>query len=154
VSDAHRYTVRCAWHGSTGPGYDGYDRGHEGAAPPALASLDLTSDPAFRGDPERMNPEQLFVLAASSCQLLSFLAVAARARVDVVDYVDDAEGVMPHDERPMWITSIVLRPRITVAGDVDEDRIRHLCDVAHHECFIANSVKTEISVEPTILLES
>ena len=50
----------------------------------------------------------------------------------------------------MWITQIVLRPTITVRGDVSEDRIRHLCEVAHGECFIANSVRTEITVDPTI----
>ena len=89
-------------------------------------------------------------MAASSCQLLSFLAVAARARVDVVDYHDTAVGTMPGDQRPMWVTQIVLRPAITVRGDVSEDRIRHLCEVAHSECFIANSVRTEITVEPTV----
>ncbi|MDQ6854594.1 MAG: OsmC family peroxiredoxin, partial [Actinomycetota bacterium] len=88
----HRYTVSCAWQGSTGGGYDAYDRSHTATAPPARPTLPLSSDPAFRGDPALLNPEQLLVMAAASCQLLSFLAVAARARVDVVDYRDDAEG--------------------------------------------------------------
>lgn len=100
-----------------------------------------------------MNPEQLLVLSASSCQLLSFLAVAARARIDVVDYRDSAEAVMPEDDRPMRITRIVLRPEITVsasdsAGPTDE-KLRHLCEAAHRECFIANSLRTEVVVEPT-----
>jgi organic hydroperoxide reductase OsmC/OhrA len=120
-------------------------------APPAEASLTLTSDPAFRGDPGLLNPEQLLVLAASSCQLLSFLAVAARARLDVVEYHDEAEGQMPEDERPMRITTITLRPTITVRGEVDDDRLTHLCEVAHRECFIANSVTTEIVVTPTFV---
>jgi organic hydroperoxide reductase OsmC/OhrA len=91
------------------------------------------------------------VLAASSCQLLSFLAVAARARIDVVDYRDDAEGEMPDDEQPMRITRIRLRPRITVRGEVNEKRIRHLVEVGHRECFIANSLRTEIVVEPEVV---
>jgi organic hydroperoxide reductase OsmC/OhrA len=150
--DLHEYFVTCAWHGSTGTGYDSYDRAHRGHATPAEAMLDLSSDPAFRGDPHLLNPEQLVVLAASSCQLLSFLAVAARARIDVVDYLDDAYGVMPDVPKPMRILRIDLRPRITVRGDVKEDRLRHLCDVAHDECFIANSLSTEITVTPTLLL--
>jgi len=152
----HRYAVTCAWHGSTAVGYDEYDRTHsinalKGAADgSADTQITLSSDPAFRGNPALLNPEELLVMAASSCQLLSFLAVAARARVDVVDYHDAAVGTMPGDQRPMWVTQIVLRPAITVRGDVSEDRIRHLCEVAHSECFIANSVRTEIAVEPTV----
>jgi organic hydroperoxide reductase OsmC/OhrA len=146
----HRYNVSCAWHGSTGAGYESYDRSHEAHAPPADATLQMSADPAFRGTPDLLNPEQLLVMAAASCQLLSFLAVAARARVDVVDYQDDAEGEMPEDERPMRITRITLRPRITVRGDVNEERIQHLVEVGHRECFIANSLKTDVVVEPEV----
>lgn len=149
---AHRYTASCRWTGSTGVGYDAYDRAHEVLAPPAAASLALSSDPAFLGDPSRLNPEQLLVVAASSCQLLAFLAVAARARIDVVAYDDHAEGVMPESERTMRITEIVLRPRITVACGAALERLAHLVDLAHRECFIANSLRTEIRVEPVFLL--
>src|SRR3712207_4244678 len=100
----HRYAGRVLWQGSTGLGYDGYGRAHEGSSPPAEAALALSSDPAFRGDPALLNPEQLLVLSASSCQLLSFLAVAARARIDVVAYEDEAEGVMPEDDKPVRVT--------------------------------------------------
>jgi organic hydroperoxide reductase OsmC/OhrA len=147
----HRYTARCSWSGSTGVGYDSYDRSHQAAAPPASVALDLSSDPAFRGDPERLNPEQLLVLAAASCQLLSFLAVASRARLDVIGYEDEAEGVMPEDERPVRITTITLHPRITMRAGPTEDRVRHLVEVAHRECYIANSLRTEVRVEPTIV---
>jgi organic hydroperoxide reductase OsmC/OhrA len=145
----HRYTVACAWSGSTAGGYAGFDRGHDANAPPAAARLSLSSDPAFRGDPQRLNPEQLLVMAAASCQLLSFLAVAARARIDVVEYRDEAEAVMPEDDPPVRVTRITLRPAITVRGDVAESRLVHLCEVAHRECFIANSLTTDIAVEPT-----
>jgi organic hydroperoxide reductase OsmC/OhrA len=148
----HTYAITCAWRGSTAVGYDDYDRTHtiNAADGTAETQVTLTSDPAFRGNPALLNPEELLVMAASSCQLLSFLAVAARARIDVVDYRDSAEGTMPDDLRPMWITQIVLRPTITVRGDASEDRVRHLCEVAHGECFIANSVRTEITVDPTV----
>jgi organic hydroperoxide reductase OsmC/OhrA len=148
----HHYGVTCRWSGSTGGGYEAYAREHLAAAPPADAALTLSSDPAFRGDPRHLNPEQLVVLAASSCQLLSFLAVAARARLDVVDYADEAEGVMPEDDPPARLSRILLRPTIRLAGHPSEARVRHLVEVAHRECFIANSLRTEIIVEPTIVL--
>jgi organic hydroperoxide reductase OsmC/OhrA len=151
VSGVHRYATHCSWSGSTAVGYDGYDRAHTASASPASAALELSGDAAFRGDPSRLNPEQLVVLAASSCQLLSFLAVAARARLDVVGYEDDAEGLMAEDDPPMRLTTITLRPRITMRPGPTTERVRHLVDVAHRECFIANSLRTDVRVEPTVL---
>ena len=148
----HHYRVTSRWSGSTGVGYEGYDRTHTVSTTPPTQELTLSADPVFLGDPAMLDPEELFVIAASSCQLLSFLAVAARARIDVVAYDDYAEGFMPDDERPMRITEIVLRPRITVRSNVTEERVRHLCEVAHRECYIANSVTTDIVVEPAITI--
>ena len=145
----HRYRSSLSWSGSTGVGYEDYDRTHHMRVPPADAPLELSSDPAFRGRPELANPEQLLLAAASSCQLLSFLAYAARSRIDVVAYEDEAEAVMPEDDRPMRITRIVLRPRIVVASG-DHDRVRTLVDKAHHACFIANTLNAEMLIEPTI----
>ncbi|HEY5156025.1 MAG TPA: OsmC family protein [Acidimicrobiales bacterium] len=150
----HRYTALTAWEGSTGVGYDDYQRAHEVAVPPALAGLALSSDPAFLGDPTRLNPEQLLLAAATSCQLLAFLAVAARARVDVVGYRDEASAEMPEDDLPMRLTRIVLRPHIRVRGAVTVERIEHLVEVAHRECFIANSLRSEMVIEPTIEFEA
>jgi organic hydroperoxide reductase OsmC/OhrA len=155
VSDAshtHRYAAQLTWAGSTADGYDDYPRAHEATCPPATHQqpLALSADPAFKGDPTTLNPEQLLVLAASSCQLLSFLAVAARARIDVVAYEDDADGEMPTDDRPMRITRITLRPTITVKDPApDDERLRQLTDTAHRHCFIANSLASEIRIEPT-----
>lgn len=146
----HHYRAMCSWSGSTAGGYSGYDRSHRGSAPPAEAELALASDPAFRGDPSRLNPEQLLVLAAASCQLLAFLAVAARARLDVRDYRDDATATMPEAEKPVRLAEIVLRPRITLAAGPSEERVRHLVEVAHRECYIANSLATPVRVEPLI----
>ena len=151
MATTHRYSVRCRWSGSTRAGYDSYDRNHM-ASSQAATSLMMSSDPAFRGAPDQWNPEQLVVLAASSCQLLSFLAVAARARLEILSYEDEAEGEMHEDERPMRLTRIVLRPRIVVASPVREDRVRHLVEVAHRECYIANSLMTVVEVEPVIRL--
>lgn len=156
MATTHRYTTRTRWEGSTGTGYDAYGREHAASAPPAAVETRLSSDPAFGGDPALLNPEQLLVLAASSCQLLSFLAVAARARIDVVAYEDDAEGEMPEKPRPARVARIVLRPRITIAVGDDgalppRAKLERLVEVAHRECFIANSLTTEIAIEPAFL---
>lgn len=151
MASTHRYEVSCSWQGSTGLGYEGYDRTYEARTTPPTGKVRLSADPSFRGDPTLLNPEQLVVLAAASCQLLSFLAVAARARVDVVAYDDNAEGFMPEDDMPVRLTRIELHPTITVTSAVPEERVRHLVDVAHRECYIANSLRTEITVDPTIV---
>lgn len=148
----HRYQAQVRWSGSTGAGYDAYDRTHTAEATPASTPLTLSADPAFRGDPDRLNPEQLVVLAASSCQLLSFLAVAARARIDVRSYEDDAVAVMPEDDRPVRLTAITLRPRVVVGPGPTVERIHHLLEVAHRECFIANSLRTEIQVDASVTI--
>ncbi|MGI8662966.1 MAG: OsmC family protein [Acidimicrobiales bacterium] len=154
MATVHHYRTTCSWTGSTGVGYDTYDRTHVVSAPPANIELTLASDPAFNGDATLLNPEQLLVLAASSCQLLAFLAVAARARVDIVAYDDEAEGTMPEDNLPTRISAITLRPRITVAGDHPVEKIERLVRSAHDQCYIANSLTTVITIEPVIEVRS
>ena len=145
----HHYTARTHWTGDTGLGWENYDRRHAASAPPAAPELTLTTGEA-KGDPSQLNPEQLLVLAASSCQLLSFLHVAAKARIQVIEYEDDAEGEMPDDDKPMRLTRITLRPRIVVRPGPTEERVKHLAELAHDECYIANSLKTEVALEPRI----
>ena len=148
--DIHQYGAVVTWRGSTASGYDAYDRTHAGACPPAAASLTLSADPAFLGDAAILNPEQLLLVAASSCQLLSFLAVAARARIDVWEYDDDAEASMPEQPQPTRFREIRLRPRIRVAPGTDAAQVLHLCDVAHRECYVANSLSVPVIVEAAV----
>ena len=145
----HRYETRLHWTGSTGLGWDHYDREHTVTAPPAEQEVRVTTGES-KGDPAVLNPEQLLLMAASSCQMLWFLHVAAKARVDVVAYEDEAEALMPEDEEPVRITEITLRPRITVSGDASEERIRKLVETAHGYCFIANSLNSAMRIEPTV----
>ncbi len=146
----HTYQACCSWRGTTAVGYEKYDRTHTVSAPPAAHSLTLSAAPAFRGDPLQLNPEQLLVIAASSCQRLSFLAVAARARVNVLEYDDEADADMPEDDSPVRITRVKLKPRIVVGVGVSEARVRQLVELAHHECYIANSLKSAVTVQPSI----
>jgi organic hydroperoxide reductase OsmC/OhrA len=145
----HHYETRLRWTGSTGLGWEAYDRAHTAVAPPAEQEIRLTTGEA-KGDPRILNPEQLLVMAASSCQLLWFLHLAAKARIDVVEYDDDATGLMPDDNEPVRITEITLRPRIAIAGEASEERVRKLVQTAHEHCFIANSLKSEVRLEPRV----
>ena len=144
-----RYEARCHWTGSTGLGYENYGRSHAVSAPPAEARLAVTTG-EYKGDPRLLNPEQLVVMAASSCQLLWFLHLAAKARVDVLEYEDHCEAEMPEDADPVRITRIALRPRIVIASDTPEERVARLCDQAHERCYVANSLTAEVSVEPRV----
>ena len=144
----HRYDTHLLWQGSTAAGYTHYRRAHRAVAPPA-GEIPLSADPAFRGDADATNPEQLLVMAASSCQLLSFLAVAARAGVDVLDYQDEAYGEMPQ-QSPTQLTAIVLRPVITVAAGTDQVQVEQLVHEAHDSCYIANSLNFDVDVQPTV----
>jgi organic hydroperoxide reductase OsmC/OhrA len=145
----HRYETRVNWRGSTGLGWDQYDRAHVATATPAEQEIRITTGESH-GDPGILNPEQLLVMAASSCQMMSFLHLAAKARIDVVAYEDEATGVMPEDAQPLRITEITLRPRITVEGDASEERVRKLVETAHEHCFIANSLNSEMRIDPTL----
>ena len=157
MSHVHRYRCRVRWSGSTGVGYAHYGRDHvvevltaDGVVvTPTVNGLGLlmSGDAAFGGNGALLNPEQQLVVAAASCQLLSFLAVAARARVDVVDYVDEAVGEMRDADG--WISAIRLAPVVTVRGEVTDERLRHWTEVGHRECYIANSVRTDIRITPT-----
>jgi organic hydroperoxide reductase OsmC/OhrA len=146
----HRYTTRLAWSGSTGPGYEAYGREHSVSAPPAETELRMSSDPVFGGDASLLNPEQMIVAAASSCQMLEFLALAAKARIDVIEYTDDAEGTMDEGDEPARIQRIVLRPRIVVGPGQLEERVERLAYLAHDYCYVANSLTSEVLVEPEI----
>ena len=154
MTHTHTYRSRLSWDGSTGVGYDSYERTHRVALPPADGELVLSSDPAFFGDGKLPNPEQLLLAAASSCQLLSYLAIAARSRIDVLAYEDEAEVIMPEDVKPLRITQITLRPHIVVARGVDLDRVRRLVGKAHDACFITNTLNAEVVLEPLIVVAS
>lgn len=143
----HHYAATVAWTGSTSSGYSTYRREHDVQWSDEV--LTLSADAAFRGDASLPNPEQLLVAAASSCQLLSFLAVAALAGVDVVSYRDEATAVMPAASVPTRITRIDLAPRISVRR-ADPDVVVRLVREAHDDCYIANSLSADVVVTPTV----
>ena len=151
MSHTHTYTTTLTWEGSTSGGYDHYERTHTVEVRPGAASLTLLSDSAFKGDPDKPNPEQLLLAAASSCQLLSFLAYAARSRIEVLSYTDEAEALMPEGDLPVRITHITLRPRITVGPGANFERVYRLVDKAHEQCYVANTLNAEMRIEAEVL---
>lgn len=146
----HVYNTRLRWDGSTAAGVRGYSRDHVATAPPAVATVELTADPAFRGSPDRLNPEQLVVMAASSCQLLSFLSLAARAGVDVTGYDDEATSHLDLAAKPVRLGAIRLAVTVRVAPGTDPDLVRELAHRAHEECFVANSLSVPVEVDVTV----
>ena len=143
------HRVHVSWErGGVDFGYESYPRAHRwrfegGVEVPASAA------PAFHGNPERVDPEAAFVAALSSCHMLTFLAVASRKRLVVDAYEDEAVGFLAKNEAgKLAMTRVVLRPRVVFAGAAPSAEV--LADLharAHHECFIANSVRTEVTVE-------
>lgn len=128
-----------------------YTRAHTATATPADAALTLSADPHFRGDATALNPEQLVVMAASSCQLLSFLTVAATRGIDVLNYVDAAQGYMDDAASPVALSRILLRPVVTVASDTHADAVRAAMEQAHERCYIANSLRTTVKIQSTVV---
>jgi len=140
-----RFGARTSWRGSTALGWAHYDRDHTARAEPAKQDLTVTTAEEG-GNPDHLNPEQLVLMAASSCQMLWFLHLAAKARIDVVAYEDSCEAEMPDDR----FTRIVLRPTITVKGDASEERVLKLCEQAHRHCNVAKSLSCPVELEPRL----
>lgn len=139
---AHHYQVTVTWTGAAAGGtkdYKNYSRRYR-ADFPGKPSITGSSDPAFRGDPQLHNPEDMLVLALSSCHMLSYLALAALEGLEVVAYEDSAMGTMQQEGRGGRFTDVLLRPRVTVAAGSDLARAEALHEAAQASCFIANSV--------------
>lgn len=148
----HRATIHWAFAG--GEFLKGrYSREHTwtfdgGATVPASPSSAIVPKPY--SNEANVDPEEAFVASISSCHMLTYLFLASKAGFEIASYDDDAVGTMAKNERGVpWVSTVVLRPRIVYAGEkrptsADEDRLHH---ASHEQCFIANSVKTEITVE-------
>jgi organic hydroperoxide reductase OsmC/OhrA len=133
--------------------YDSYNRSHEIRFKDGAVVLAASAAQAFKGDGKSVDPEEIYVASLASCHMLSFLAICARKRLSVDAYDDDAWGLLEKNTNGrFWITHVTLRPRVRFASnvEVDEALLAALHRLAHEQCFIANSVKTEISVDPRI----
>jgi organic hydroperoxide reductase OsmC/OhrA len=152
MARTHTYDVTVTWTGNLGTGTSGYrefSRDHEVSAdgPTAIAG---SSDPALAGDRTRWNPEQLLTAALSQCHMLWYLYLCAGAGVVVTEYVDEAHGEMQEVGRGGRFTSVVLRPRVTIASAEVLSTATDLHDAAHQSCFVAASVNFPVSCEPKV----
>lgn len=153
MTRTHQYQVSTEWTGAGSTGtinYQAYGRSHvsQAAGRPELLG---SSDPAFRGDSSRWNPELLLVAALSQCHLLQYLHLCAVNGVTVVAYQDDASGVMAEDgEGGGRFTGVELRPIVTVASPDMVARAEDLHHEAGSKCFIATSVNFSVTHSPLI----
>ena len=118
-----------------------FDGGHE---------MQASANPAFLGNPKRVDPEEAFVAALSSCHMLTFLYVAAKQGFVVDEYADTGVGEMTKNEHgKLWVSRVTLHPAITFSGDKcpSAEQLDALHHLAHEECYIANSVRSEVVVE-------
>ncbi|AMB57985.1 OsmC family protein [Microterricola viridarii] len=147
----HNYAVHVQWQGNRGTGtssYRDYGRQHAVSAT-GKHSIEGSADRTFHGDRDRWNPEEMLLAALSQCHMLSYLHVAVRHGVVVLDYRDDAVGSMQTDAAGGGqFTSATLRPRVLVADAAHIELANSLHAEASQLCFIANSVNFPVGHEP------
>jgi organic hydroperoxide reductase OsmC/OhrA len=154
VNIEHSFAVTVDWRGNLGAGtadYKAYSRDHVVSAE-GNPDIEGSSDRAFRGSPERWNPEELLVAALSQCHMLSYLHVAATNGIVVIGYTDAAIGTMRQTaDGGGYFTSVTLRPVVTITSG-DPQLALKLHAKANELCFIASSVNFEVQHEPTIAI--
>ncbi|MBK8228322.1 MAG: OsmC family protein [Flavobacteriales bacterium] len=150
MPDMHSYALDLLWRGDHTRAYEDYTREHI-IRINGKSELRVTADPAFRGDGALHNPEDLLLAALSSCHLLTYLALCARARINVLSYHDRAEGtlVLTKDGGGHF-SEVTLRPRVVVESEGMMEKARYFHGEAHKYCFIARSVNFPVNCEPLV----
>ncbi|WP_020569373.1 OsmC family protein [Neolewinella persica] len=152
----HHYQIKTEWTGNRGSGtldYRAYARDHTISAAGKSGTISGSSDPIFRGDSKRYNPEELFVSSLSACHMLWYLHLASVNGITVLEYVDQAEGTMTEDaDGGGRFASVTLKPHIVIAQADKLDRARELHQEAGTKCFIANSVNVKLRYEGEIVV--
>jgi len=121
---------------------------------PQRLSMLIGAPPEFGGTDDVWSPEHLCVAAVSSCVMLTFIAVAANSKVPFRKYAASAVGTLEKAEgRGLVITRVVVKPRITIGADVDRAKVERLVRMAEKNCFISNSLRAEVTLEPEIVVE-
>ncbi|MDX1802948.1 MAG: OsmC family protein [Alcanivorax sp.] len=144
------YDATVAWH--LGPNeafdYESFSRDHEWTFSGGEV-VQASGSPAFFGNATRVNPDEAVIAATSSCHMLTFLAIAAKQRHKVLSYIDQPRGrVEKNRDGRMAITHIELRPRVVFEEDITPQALEKLHASAHRNCFVANSLNTEVTVHP------
>ena len=152
----HEYRITSRWTGNLGSGtsaYAAYSRAHECSGEGKSAAILGSSDPAFRGDPARYNPEELLVGALATCHMLWVLHLCADAGIVVTEYSDEAWGEMvEHAGGSGEMTRVVLRPRMRITDSGRAPEVPAIHDRAHAACCLARSVRFPVRHEPAVLI--
>ena len=146
----HHYNSKICWTGNNGQGthhYNSYKRNlvfsvHN------KPGIEISADPAFLGDAEKYNPEELFLAALSSCHMLWYLHLCASNGIVVIQYEDDATGTMEEDEKGGRFTEVILHPRVTITDSNQTAAANALHEQANAFCFIANSCNFPVKHQP------
>lgn len=157
MNGQHKYNLTVKWTGNNGKGtsdYRSYERSHTILAPDKQEIL-ASSDPSFRGDKTRYNPEELLVASISSCHMLWYLHLCSEAGVVVTDYTDRATGTMVETEDGGGhFTEVTLNPIVVVSDKSMMGKANELHPKANQLCFIANSCNFPIYHKPTCNIEN
>jgi organic hydroperoxide reductase OsmC/OhrA len=147
----HAYKLEIHWTGNRGKGtldYRAYDRSHT-IRSGEKELIQCSSDPAFRGDQKKYNPEELLVASLSACHMLWYLHLCAEAGIVVIEYSDEAMGIMeeiPHGGG--YFKEVILKPRVIITEASRIDQANSLHEKANDLCFIASSVKFPVRHKP------
>lgn len=150
----HHYEIKMSWTGNVGTGtsaYTAYEREHIYSGKDKTTQIEGSSDPAFRGDKTKYNPEELLVSSISSCHMLWYLHLCTENQVVVTAYVDDAKGVMEETANGSGkFVAVTLYPKVTVSDKSMLSKAEELHHQAHEMCFVANSCNFPIYCKPSI----
>jgi organic hydroperoxide reductase OsmC/OhrA len=150
----HDYHIITEWTGNLGSGttnYGAYSRNHQISGAEKTAPIHGSSDPHFRGDGSRYNPEELLLASLSTCHMLWVLHLCADAGIVITAYTDDAAGEMVENEDGSGqFGRVLLRPRMTITDAARVEEARALHAKAHRFCFIARSVNFPVEHEPVV----
>ncbi|HET8714326.1 MAG TPA: OsmC family protein [Holophagaceae bacterium] len=145
---AHTYPFAITWSGDTLA--EPYARDASASAP-GKAPISVSSAAEYGGSADRWNPEDLLGAALANCHMLTFLALCAKTRTRVLAYEDRAESVLETVDKVTSIAEIRLRPTITVAPGTDAAKVKELFEKAHKYCFVANSIKSRVTMDPQVV---
>lgn len=156
MAKEHNYSLTIKWTGNTGKGTAGYaafERSHTIIVDNKV-DIAASSDPAFRGDSSKHNPEELLLASVSSCHMLWYLHLCAEAGIIVTDYVDNAAGIMAETQNGSGkFTEITLHPIVTIKEIVMKEKANDLHKKANEMCFIANSLNFPVQHKSIIKCE-
>ncbi len=145
-----QHRAKTSWKRETADfAYDTYDRTHTIRFDGGI-TIKGSSAPEYVGKKEYANPEEMLAAALSSCHMLTFLAIAAKSRLQVDKYEDDAVAELAkNSEGVLCVTKVLLQPKVTFGGTApDATKLKELHDKAHKHCFIGNSICSEVVIEP------